>query len=293
MDTVAIALWKLMMMCRPQFYIALLLMIFTLAVFYQVRDHDFISDDYIHIVENPYLKPVTLPRVVELWQKPYWGLYIPVTYTAWAAIARLAELPGPGPRAAKLDPRPFHSANLVLHLANLLIVFAILRMLARNDWAAGCGALLFALHPVQVEPVAWVSGLKDLLSGFFSLLALWQYLAYAAATSSSANTATARGEIAKVKRGVFHFAVATLAFVLALLSKPTAAMVPWAAWLLDRYVLQRTVRQCTVPLISWLFLAVPFAVLTKWSQPDAGIDFLTPLWARPLVAGHSPSFFPF
>ena len=291
MDTVAIALWKLAIMCRPHFYIALLLLVFTLAVFYQVRDHDFISDDYMHIVENPYLKPVTLPRVLELWQKPYWGLYIPVTYTVWAAIARLAELPGAGQNAAKLDPRPFHSANLVLHLVNLLIVFAILRMLTRNDWAASCGALLFALHPVQVEPVAWVSGLKDVLSGFFSLLALWQYLAYAAATSSSANAVTARGEMANVKRGVFHFAVATLAFVLALLSKPAAAMVPLAAWLLDRYVLQRTIRQCTMALISWIVLAVPFAVLTKWSQPDAGIEFLTPIWVRPLVAGDALAFY--
>lgn len=278
-------------MCRPHFYIALLLIIFTLAVFYQVRDHDFMSDDYIHIVENPYLKPVTLPHVLELWQKPYWGLYIPVTYTVWAAIARLTELPGAGQSGPKLDPRPFHSANLVLHLVNLLIVFAILRMLSRNDWAASCGALLFALHPVQVEPVAWVSGLKDVLSGFFSLLALWQYLTYAMATSSSANAATAQGEMASVKRRFFHFAVATLAFVLALLSKPTAAMVPLAAWLLDRYVLQRTIRQCTASLTIWVVLAVPLAILTKWSQPDAGIEFLTPIWVRPLVAGDALTFY--
>lgn len=278
-------------MCRPHFYIALLLIISTLVVFYQVRDHDFVSDDYIHIVENPYLRPVMLPRVLELWQKPYWGLYIPVTYTVWAAIARLTELPGAGKSAPKLDPLPFHSANLILHLVNLLIVFAILRMLTRNDWAASCGALLFALHPVQVEPVAWVSGLKDVLSGFFSLLALWQYLAYAMGTSSSANAATAQGDTQNMKRGFFHFALATLAFVLALLSKPAAAMVPLAAWLLDRYVLQRTFRQCTVALRSWVILAVPFAVLTKWFQPDAGIEFLTPIWARPLVAGDALAFY--
>ena len=291
MDTVAITLWKLVMMCRPHFYIALLLMIFTLAVFYQVRDHDFISDDYMHIVENPYLKPVTLPRVLELWQKPYWGLYIPVTYTVWAAIARLTELPGAGQSSPKLDPRPFHSANLGLHLVNLLIVFAILRMLTRDDRAASCGALLFALHPVQVEPVAWVSGLKDVLSGFFSLLALWQYLIYAMATSSSANVVAAQGEMASVRRRFFHLAAATLAFALALLSKPTAIMLPLAAWVLDRYVLQRTIRQCTVAPTIWVVLAIPFAVLTKWSQPDAGIEFLTPLWVRPLVAGDALAFY--
>ncbi len=279
------------MMCRPHFTIALLLILSTLAVFYQVRGHDFVSDDYMHLIENPYLKPATLPRVLELWQKPYWGLYIPVTYTVWAAIARLTELPGADQSAAKLDPLPFHSANLLLHLVNLLIVFAILRMLTRDDWAASCGALLFALHPVQVEPVAWVSGLKDVLSGFFSLLALWQYLIYAMATSSSVNAAPAQGEMMSVRRRRFHLAAATLAFALALLSKPTAVMLPLAAWVLDRYVLQRTIRQCTAALTIWAVLAVPFAVLTKWSQPDAGIEFLAPLWVRPLVAGDALAFY--
>lgn len=269
-------------MCRPYFYIALLLMIVTAAVFYQVRNYDFISDDYINIVENPNLSPATISRVRELWQKPYWGLYIPVTYTTWAAITQWAELPGASQSARKLDPRPFHSANLFFHLANVLMVFAILRMLTHTDWAAGCGALLFALHPVQVEPVAWISGLKDVLSGFFSFIALWQYLIYAAAPPA---------KMFSVRRDFFHFSIASLALAAAILSKPTAAMVPLVAWLLDRYVLGRTMRQCALALIGWVIFAAPFFFLAKWFQPDAGIEFLTPLWMRPLVAADAVAFY--
>lgn len=86
--------------------------------------------------------------------------------------------PYPGPVAtpsggfSAFNPRVFHTANLLLHLGNVWLVFTLLRRLVRRDWAAFGGALLFAVHPVQVESVAWVSELRGLLSSGFGLLAL-------------------------------------------------------------------------------------------------------------------------
>ena len=278
--------------------IAVLLVVITVAVFWQVHDHEFVWDDDVNVYENPHLNPGPSPDILRFWQKPYKGLYIPLTYTVWATLARFTRTPTTA-EGTNLDPRLFHVANLVVHLLSMIVVFTILRILVRDDWAACGGALLFALHPVQVEPVAWVTGMKDVLSGFFSLVALWQYLAYASTrptytkgeTEKRAETWVEEKGTPNLKWWSFHYALATLAFILALLSKPSAVVVPVVAWVLDFWVLRRSVRQSTVALIGWIALAVPFIVLTKLVQSDSGLDFVTPLWARPLVASDAVAFY--
>ncbi len=70
------------------------------------------------------------------------------------------------------------SCFFLFHLLGVLVVFAVLSLLVRNDWAARVGTLLFAVHPVQVEPVVWAAGLRDVVSGFFSPVAVWINPAY-------------------------------------------------------------------------------------------------------------------
>src|SRR5690606_27079675 len=104
----------------------------------------------------------------------------PVTYTAWAVQRALFQRYwgtwGDGGNSRQSEARLYHTVNLVLHAANTLLVFHLLLALGGVGWAALAGALLFGVHPVQVEPIAWISGLKDVLSGFFSLLCLNVYL---------------------------------------------------------------------------------------------------------------------
>lgn len=279
--------------------IASALILITLAVFWQVQDHGFVWDDTDNVERNPYLSPATLSSVIRFWQKPYENLYVPLTYTVWAAIARSAASAKTNGLRPKPDPRPFHVANLVLHLLSALVVFTTLRMLVRNDWAACAGALLFAVHPVQVEPVAWITGMKDVLSGLLSLAAVWQYLAYAIMTCTpDENPAGRSGKASVIERDTLsfrrkdlHYALATLAFVLALLAKPAAVVVPAIAWALDYWVLRRPVRESAVALIGWVAAATPFVVWTKSAQPDAMTDFITPLWARPFVATDAAAFY--
>ena len=283
----------------PRRFIPLVLVVITLAVFGQVRDHGFLWDDDINISENSYLNPVTLPKLLHFWQKPYERLYIPLTYTVWGILAGFSEPDMPQEDGLNLKPRPFHIANLILHALSVLVVFVILRLLVANDWAAGGGALLFALHPLQVEPVAWATGMKDLLCGFFSLVAVWQYLAYAKGAAAPVSglspqphpNLAEKGDGIEVQGGALHYSLAFLAFVLALLAKPTAVAVPLVAWALDRWALGRSMRQSAVGLGGWLAAAAVLIIITTLAQPAAGAKFITPLWARPLVAGDAAAFY--
>ena len=120
------------------YIIASLLVLVTFVVFQQVRYYDFVSwDDGINVYQNLYLHPVTLPNVLYFWKHTYFTVYTPFLYTAWAVLALVARLPsqvapvGTGPYT--LDPHVFHSANLLLHILNVLLVFAILRLLINAE----------------------------------------------------------------------------------------------------------------------------------------------------------------
>ena len=157
---------------RRPLRIALILVLATLSVFSPVLGMEFLTwDDDINVYQNPLLNPPAPAGLAHFWTGPHQNLYVPLTYTVWMGLAWFSRLPDGG-----LHPGLFHGANLTLHVAAVLVVFALLRLLVREDWAAGAGALLFAVHPVQVEPVAWVTGLKDVLGGLLLLTAVWLYL---------------------------------------------------------------------------------------------------------------------
>jgi hypothetical protein len=80
-------------------------------------------------------------------------------------------------------PRGYHLTNVLLHAANAALVFFALRALTGSFWRSSAAALLFAMHPLRVESVAWVSERKDVLSVFFGLLALVAYARYTSAPS--------------------------------------------------------------------------------------------------------------
>ncbi|MBN2473633.1 MAG: tetratricopeptide repeat protein [Pirellulales bacterium] len=258
--------------------LAALLAAAVTAVFGRVADYGFLAwDDTTHVTENPYLNPAPWESVKHFWQKPYWGLYAPLSYTFFAAEASVFPRPLPdggwGP-----NPMVFHLGSLSLHIGCVLLVFVILRRLFRHDGAACLGALLFGLHPVQVESVAWISETRGLLCGLFSLLALWQYLGYAD-TSQPGSSAAVR------------YALATVCFVLALLCKPAAVALPLLVAVLDFGVLQRSVRRVLSAVGPWLLVAAAWVLITKMQQPDRQLPFVSPLWARPLLAGDALAFY--
>ena len=267
---------------RPVWGVALILVIVLLLVFGPVTRFDFVVwDDDLHVYANPYLSPFTWSNLEIFWRAPYEHLYIPLTYTIWAAIAWLSQ-------TGHADPMPaeaFHRLNLLLHIGSVLVVYRISLLLFHRRTppsmqlvvASGFGALLFGLHPLQVEAVAWVSGLKDVLCGWWTVVALWQYLTFVQSHQKWKQT--------------LHYSIATVAFGCALLSKPMAVAGPVMAALLAIGGFGQPWQQACRALSGWLLIALAWGIWTKSQQPDMALSFVAPLWVRPLLALDTMAFY--
>lgn len=248
----------------------------VLAVFSPLFSAEFLQwDDGSNLSENPRMLPPSFKNCAYYWSHSNLSLYIPVTYTAWSALAAVSQQPTGDPGHPALNPAPFHIANILAHALAAIVVFNILRLFARNLPAAA-GAILFALHPIQVEPVAWACGLKDVLAGLFGLLAIWQYLLHARTRSPSRS---------------WHYFAALASFILALLSKPSAIMIPAICGLLAICLANYPRRRVLADLTPWVCLSIVIAVVGARAQPTpfqlAADDFLH----RPLIASDALAFY--
>lgn len=256
----------------------MLLLAVVAAVFGRMLAFSFINyDDYLHVTENSLITGFSLVSLVKIWSGPIEGLYMPLTYTVWGVLAVLSRaLPVGG-----VFPAPFwyHVASLLVHLTAVWVVFWLLWEILR-DWPGACaGAFLFALHPVQVESVAWVSGLKGLLGGLFSLTALWFYLRFVSVPH-------------KVGRQRYlYYVPAGVSFGLGLLSSPMAVTTPLLAAAVGRLIFSRPWLRLLKELGPWLLIAIPLMVVTKHVQPDTGQIFFPAYHQRILVAGDAVSFY--
>lgn len=258
-----------------------LLLLLAAAVLWPVCVHEFTDwDDEINVTQNPHLNPPTAQGLLFFWGHSYEKLYAPLTYTAWWVLARVARLDAPDPHGVWLDPYVFHAANLLAHLTATLAAYHLLLRLSGRRWPAFAGALLFAIHPVQVEAVAWVTGMKDLLCGLLSLLSLWQYVLFA----QSAPGADGRN------RRRMHYAFATTLLIAALLAKPSAVTVPLLAAVLDRWILRRPWKAIAHALLPWMAIVCVFVLIGMMTQ-HAPASYAGPVWARPIIAVDALAFY--
>ncbi len=283
----------------------LLVLLVTLVVFLPVCRHPFIDwDDDRNVYQNPYLQSPGIASIVRAWQRPYFYAYIPVTRTIWTGVARLA-LEHDAHGMVTLRPETFHAANLLVHLLNVLLVFAILRRLVKKDWAAATGALLFGLHPLQVEPVAWVTGMKDLAGALFSLLCLWQYVCFAQRvesgesrvepdsrlTTHDSRLTTPESPARPLARSRIHYVLALLCFGVALLAKASTVTVPLIAWAVDTWLIRRKPLKALKAVGWWVLLAVPVILITRSAERAADAPIALPIWSRLLIAGDAFAFY--
>jgi tetratricopeptide (TPR) repeat protein len=274
---------------RREATVAVCLFALTVLLYARTTGHEFVIwDDQANIYANPFLSAESPGGLLFFWREPFGSLYVPVTYTAWWLLARTAgttTLPGvhPGPI---VDPFPFHAANVLVHAVAVVLAFLLLHRLLRRRSLAGAaaGALLFAVHPLQVEPVAWATGLKDLLSGALALAALLLHVRFAELRAAGATRAAAAAWTA----GLLLFATAALA-------KPQAVVLPLlAALLVPLAALGTTRRGILVPLAPHLAMAVALTASTLGMQSgeDAVLSWTpAPLAARPLVALDALGFY--
>lgn len=226
----------------------------TTLVFERSLDHDFVLiDDNVHLIENPFLNPPSWQKTQAFWRSPFLGLYVPLTYSLWAAEAKLAYRPAP-PRA-HLVPGVFHLTSLALHLVNVALAFSLVWLLFRSPVAAAIGALPFAVHPMQVEAVAWASAQKDLLAGLFGLIMLVAWV-----ISSKRRV---KGESWRLA-----YVIALVAQIAALLAKPSSVTLGIVAFALDVGWTRTPWRRSLALCLPFLVLSAPFLWITKALQPD-------------------------
>ncbi len=210
----------------------LLLALAVGMVFGQTLRHEFVNcDDDVYVTDNPRVATgLTWGGVRWAFQNLQAGFWHPLTW-----LSLMTDAQGHG-----LDAGGFHLTNVLLHLANTLLLFGVLRQMTNAHWASAFVAALFAVHPLHVESVAWISERKGLLSFLFSLLSLWAYVGYA----QKARNQPPSG-FRPLTSGLLWLSL--LFFALALMSKTMAVTLPLVLLLLDYWPLGRIGADTTNP----------------------------------------------
>src|SRR5437667_3087494 len=245
-----------------------LLAALTIFAYYPAWHGGFLWDDDDYIINN---KLLTAP---DGWQRIWFSLdspsqYFPLTYSTFRIEHALWGL----------NPTGYHWVNLLLHVANALLVWAVLaRLKVPGAWLA---AAVFALHPVQVESVAWISERKNVLMAFFFLLTLLAWIAFVDQ---------------RTKRPRFFYCPALVFYALALSAKTTACTLP-AALFLVLWLRKRPInRQRIFQIIPFLLMGIAMGLLAVWWERyrqgtiQAAFPFLSPL-ERVLVASRAVWFY--
>ena len=241
----------------------------TLLIWLPAVFNNFVEwDDAIFITSNPRFNPPTWGTICYYWSHAGSNLYIPITYTFWAVLARVGQVSTPDMMGTQLNPYLFHLGQVAMHIIATVAVFGILKRVLGSIGAAMAGAMLFAVHPLQVQAVAFIGATNTPLAGALALTAIWLQ---------------GNGE----KK--WKWAAAVL-FALAMLAKPTAVVAPAILILLDVIVEKRTVRQAIGNALPWIILVIPCLIWTKMIQSHAAND-AGPIWSRPLIAGDAMFFY--
>jgi tetratricopeptide (TPR) repeat protein len=226
----------------------------TFAVFSPALGGEFVNfDDFTYVSRNPSvlggLSGQGLRWALTTYRAANWH---PLT---WLSLQLDASLGGAS--QGRVDARVFHGTNVLLHALNAALLFLALRALTGAYWRSAAAALLFAVHPLRVESVAWVSERKDVLSVCFGLLALWAYGGYARAPSQP------------------RYLAVFAALGLSLLSKPTLVTLPCLLLVLDWWPLARVRgprdwRRLAAEKLPLFALAAAACVVTYVAQADQG-----------------------
>jgi tetratricopeptide (TPR) repeat protein len=191
----------------------------TLLVFWQVHNFAFVNyDDTDYVYENPHvLNGLTGDGAIWAFTTNRTANWHPLT---WLSLMLDCQLFG-------ANPGWMHLVNLLLHIANTLLLFAVFRKMTGALWPSAFVAATFAIHPMHVESVAWIAERKDVLSTLFLLLTLAAYVSYVK------------------RRGLVRYVLTLLLFALGLLVKPMLVTLPILLLLLDYWPLERIRRQKT------------------------------------------------
>ncbi len=255
--------WMSRSVIRPLLF-SVMLVLATVAAYYPAWHGQPIWDDDAHLTA-PDLR--SLEGLGRIWTEPgATQQYYPLVHTVFWIEQKLWDQ----------SPFPYHLLNILLHAGAALLLLAILQQLAvPGAWLA---AGIFALHPIEVESVAWISELKNTLSGVLFLCAILVYLRFEQSRSRKA------------------YAIALVAFIFGLLCK--TAIAPMPVVLLAIFWWQRGAiswRRDVVPLLPFFIIGTSFGLTTAWIETNligaVGNDFHFGILERILIAGRTFWFY--
>jgi tetratricopeptide (TPR) repeat protein len=243
---------------RRNLLICLCLATTIVAVYSPVCHFGFVSyDDQVYVTTNAHVQSgLTLRGLVWAFTTIHASNWHPLTWLSHMLVWQLwGGLAG-----------AHHLVNVLLHVANALLLFGVLSRITASAWRSALVAGLFALHPLHVESVAWVSERKDVLSTCFWLLSMWAYVRYVERPSGwrylSALGLYALGLMAKPM-------VVTLPFVLLLLDYWPLGRSPWGKSAAKEHV-STPPSQLIEEKLPFLALGATSSVLTYWAQRSSG-----------------------
>lgn len=204
----------------------------TFLAFIPALNNGFVNwDDDYNLANNTNTALLTWDNIVKIFSEPVIGNYNPLPILTFTIERALFGL----------NPTVYHVNNVLLHLVCVFFIYRIFRSLNLSALAAGAGALLFGIHPMRVESVAWVTERKDVLFGAFFLAALWFYIQYV-------KTGYARK----------YFYAALGLFFIALFAKIQAVSLPLTMLLVDYYF--RRPLQFKLVVEKWAFFSLSLAI---------------------------------
>jgi len=183
--------------------VAVFLIAVTLLAFWQALGCDFVVyDDDLYVTKNSHvLGGLTWAGLKWAFTGIHGANWHPLTWMSHMLDCQLFAL----------KPMGHHLTNLLLHMATVLLLFAVLRRMTGSLWRSGFVAALFAIHPLHVESVAWVAERKDVLSTLFWILTMWAYVRYAECPSFK------------------KYVPVVLLFALGLMAKPMLVTLPFVS----------------------------------------------------------------
>jgi len=244
-----------------------LILIITFVAFFPSLKNEFTNwDDNEYVTENADIQNLSGRNIKKIFSSFYTGIYCPLTVLSYSVEYHFF----------KLNPYVYHSTNLNLHLLNTALVFWLIYLLSGKVLVSLIASLLFGIHPLHVEPVAWVTGRKDVLYSFFFLSAIISYLYY------------------RKKQVVNYYFLSLGLFIFSCLAKGVAMILPFVLLLCD-YLLGRKFDWSSVKeKIPYIGIGVLFgivATLGQFSDRKITMGFPITFFLNILIASYGLLFY--
>ena len=235
-------------MNKKKYLGVLVCLLLTFIVLSPNLNNEFLNwDDQAYISKNPLVKDLSIQGIKNIFQNQHIvASYVPMVILSWAVDYAIAGM----------NPTMFHLSNIIIHLMVVFLVYWLTLLVSKRKGIALLAALLFGIHPMHVEAVSWISARKDLMYSLFFIPALISYYYYVEKET-------------KYSR-IYTYLACFVFFVLSLLSKGTAVILPFILLLFDYYFIRTDVKKIVLEKVPFFLLSAFFIYKSIQLQGQGG-----------------------